>query len=96
MYESFTGQTATIQIQPESVLPCAISLPIPRQEGGRTFAELVRGEDRFRNFDTPTPPTVEMGEEEWAIQQESLTRLNSILLDGAVQQSKVSGHQPYV
>ena len=33
-----------------------------RQEGGRTFAELVRGKDRFRNFDTPTPPTVEMGE----------------------------------
>ena len=67
-----------------------------RQEGGRTFAELVRGEDRFRNFDTPTPPAVEMGEEEWAIQQESLIRLNSILLDGAVQQSKVIGHQPYV
>ena len=67
-----------------------------RQEGGRTFAELVRGEDRFRNFDTPTPPTVEMGEEEWAIQQESLTRLNSILLDGEVQQSKVIGHRPYV
>ena len=67
-----------------------------RQEGGRTFAELVRGEDRFRNFDTPTPPSVEMGEEEWAIQQESLKRLNSILLDGAVQQSKVIGHQPYV
>ena len=67
-----------------------------RQEGGRTFAELVRGEDRFRNFDTPTPPAVEMGEEEWAIQQESLKRLNSILLDGAVQQSKVIGHQPYV
>jgi len=66
------------------------------QEGGRTFAELVRGEDRFRNFDTPTPPTVEMGEEEWAIQQESLKRLNSILLDGAMQQSKVIGHQPYV
>ena len=39
---------------------------------------------------------VEMGEEEWAIQQESLTRLNSILLDGTVQQSKVIGHQPYV
>ena len=67
-----------------------------RQEGGRTFAELVRGEDRFRNFDTPTPPAVEMGEEEWAIQQESLKRLNNILLDGAVQQSKVIGHQPYV
>ena len=66
------------------------------QEGGRTFAELVRGEDRFRIFDTPTPPTVEMGEEEWAIQQESLKRLNSILLDGAMQQSKVIGHQPYV
>ena len=66
-----------------------------RQEGGRTFAELVRGEDRFRNFDTPTPPAVEMGEEEWAIQQESLKRLNSILLDGTVQQSKVIGHQPY-
>ena len=55
-----------------------------RQEGGRTFAELVRGEDRFRNFDTPTPPAVEMGEKEWAIQQESLKRLNSILLDGSV------------
>ena len=66
-----------------------------RQEGGRTFAELVRGEDRFRNFDTPKPPVVEMGEEEWAIQQESLKRLNNILLDGAVQQSKVIGHQPY-
>jgi len=66
------------------------------QEGGRTFAELVRGEDRFRNFDTPTTPTVEMGEEEWAIQQESLKRLNSILLDGAMQQSKVIGHQPYI
>ena len=66
-----------------------------RQEGGRTFAELVRGKDRFRNFDTPTPPTVEMGEEEWAIQQESLKRMNSILLDGSVQQSKVIGHQPY-
>ena len=67
-----------------------------RQEGGRTFAELVRGEDRFRNFETPTPPVVEMGEEEWAIQQDSLKRLNNILLDGAVQQSKVIGHQPYV
>jgi len=66
-----------------------------RQEGGRTFAELVRGEDRFSNFDTPTPPTFEMGEEEWAVQQESLKRLNSILLDGSVQQSKVIGHQPY-
>ena len=44
----------------------------------------------------PTPPTFEMGEEEWAIQQESLKRLNSILLDRAVQQSKVIGHQPYV
>ena len=66
-----------------------------RQEGGRTFAELVRGEDRFRNFDTPTPPTFEMGEEEWAIQQESLKRMNSILLDGSVQQSKIIGHQPY-
>ena len=67
-----------------------------RQEGGRTFAELVRGEDRFRNFDTPTPPTIEMGEDEWAIQQESLKRLNSILLDGVAQQSKVIGHQPYI
>ena len=67
-----------------------------RQAGGRTYAELVRGEDHFRNFDMPTPPTFEMGEEEWAIQQESLKRLNSILLDGAVQQSKVIGHQPYV
>ena len=67
-----------------------------RQEGGRTFAELVRGEDRFMNFDTPTPPTIEMGEEEWAIQQESLKRLNSILLDGVAQQSKVIGHQPYI
>ena len=38
----------------------------------------------------------EMGEEELAIQQESLKRLNSILLNGAVQQSKVIGHQPYV
>ena len=66
-----------------------------RQEGGRTFAELVRGEDRFRNFDTPTPPTVEMGEKEWAIQQESLKRLNSILLDGSVQQSKIIGNRPY-
>ena len=36
-----------------------------------------------------------MGEEEWTIQQESLKRLNSILLDGSVQQSKVIGHQPY-
>ena len=67
-----------------------------RQEGGRTFAELVRGEDRFRNFDTPTQPVVEMGEEEWAIQQESLKRLNNNLLDGTVQQSKVIGHQPYI
>ena len=37
-----------------------------------------------------------MGEEEWAIQQESLKRLNSILLDGVAQQSKVIGHQPYI
>ncbi len=65
------------------------------QEGGRTFAELVRGEDNYRNFDTPRPPVIEMGEEEWAIQQESLKRLNRIALDGAAQQSKVIGHQPY-
>ncbi len=65
------------------------------QEGTRTFAELVRGEDRYRNFDTPRPPAIEMGEEEWAIQQESLKRLNRIVLDGSTQQSKVLGHQLY-
>ncbi len=65
------------------------------QEKGRTFAELVRGEDSYRNFDTPRPPVIEMGVEEWAIQQESLKRLNRIALDGATQQSKVIGHQPY-
>ena len=65
------------------------------QEGGRTFAELVRGEDCYHNFDTPRPPTFEMGEAEWAIQQESLKRLNRIALNGATQQSKVIGHQPY-
>ena len=43
----------------------------------------------------PRPPVIEMGEEEWAIQQESLKRLNRIALDGATQQSKVIGHQPY-
>jgi Protein involved in biosynthesis of mitomycin antibiotics/polyketide fumonisin len=28
------------------------------QEGTRTFAELVRGEDKYRNFDTPRPPAM--------------------------------------
>ena len=65
------------------------------QKGGRTFAELVRGEDSYHNFDTPRRPTIEMGKEEWAIQQESLKRLNRIALYGATQQSKVIGHQPY-
>ena len=65
------------------------------QEGGRTFAELVRGEDSYSNFDTPRPPAIEMGEEEWAIQQESLKRLNGILLDSASQQTKVIGHRTY-
>ena len=65
------------------------------QEGGRTFAELVRGDDCYSNFDTPRPPAIEMGEEEWAVQQESLKRLNGILLDSASQQIKVIGHRTY-
>ena len=69
--------------------------PHTSQEGGRTFAELVRGEDNYSNFDTPRAPTIEMGEEEWAMQQESLKRLNSITFIGSTQLSKIIGHQPY-
>ena len=80
------------------VRPCAMHVSIPAhtiQEGGRTFAELVRGDDCYSNFDTPRPPAIEMGEEEWAVQQESLKRLNGILLDSASQQIKVIGHRTY-
>ena len=65
------------------------------QEGGRTFAELVRGEDHYGNFDRPSPPVVEMGKKEWELQQDSLKRMNSILLKDAAQQSKVIGHQTH-
>ena len=65
------------------------------QKGGRTFAELVRGEDHFKNFDTPTPPSVELGEEEWSMHQESLIRLNKIIFQDSDQPSKKNAHETY-
>ena len=71
-------------------IPASVS-----QKGGRTFAELVRGEDRFKNFDAPNPPSVELGKEEWSMHQESLRRLNKIVLHDSALPSKIIGHQTY-
>ncbi|GIT73250.1 MAG: hypothetical protein Ct9H300mP28_30640 [Pseudomonadota bacterium] len=55
-----------------------------RQEGGRTFAELVRGEDRFREIRHSNTTHLEMGEEEWAFSRNPLSA-KKILLDGRQQ-----------
>ena len=65
-----------------------------RQKCGRTHAILVRGQDQFQHFGTPTPPPLtQLGEAEWVMHQQTLKRLNVVVLKDASQQSKVRGHQ---
>ena len=64
-----------------------------QQNGGRTFALLVRGHDEFNHFDRPNLPKTELGVTEWEMHQESLKRMNSVLFKDAAQATKVKGHQ---
>ena len=65
-----------------------------RQSGGRTYAALARGRDEYRNFDAPTRPDADMSPAAWQMQQESLRRLNNVLMKDTAQTSKVAGHRP--
>ena len=64
-----------------------------KQSGGRTHALLVRGEDEYNNFDIPRMPKHELGISEWEMHQQSLQRINEVVLKDATQVSKVRGHQ---
>jgi chlorinating enzyme len=63
------------------------------QNGGRTHALLVRGKDEFNNFDSPRLPQQELGASEWEMHQQSLERLNEVVLKDAARASKAKGHQ---
>ena len=63
-----------------------------KQIGGRTHALLVRGEDEYNNFDIPRMPKHELGISEWEMHQQSLQRINEVVLKDATQVSKVRGH----
>ncbi len=65
-----------------------------RQSGGRTYAALARGRDEYGNFDTPTRPDADMSPAAWQMQQDSLRRLNTVLMKDTAQPSKVDGHRP--
>ena len=65
-----------------------------RQHGGRTFAVLARGVDRYRHFDAPPRPGVPLGEAAWAAREEAVRRLNAVLMQGAAQETMVAGHRP--
>ncbi len=65
--------------------------PHVRQVGGRTFAHLARGEDAYNHFDTPTRPDADMSPAAWQMHEESLRRLNDILMADAAQQRTVAG-----
>ena len=64
-----------------------------KQNGGRTFALLVRGHDEFHHFDRPNLPETELGVAEWKMHQDSLKRMNSVLFKDSAQATKVKGHQ---
>ena len=64
-----------------------------RQNGGRTHALLVRGKDEYNHFDRPRLPQEELGEAEWKMHQQSLERINEVVLKDAARASKVKGHQ---
>ena len=64
-----------------------------RQIGGRTHALLVRGKDEYNHFDRPRLPQEELGEAEWKMHQQSLERINEVVLKDAARASKAKGHQ---
>jgi hypothetical protein len=54
---------------------------------------LVRGKDEYNHFDRPRLPQEELGEAEWEMHQQSLERINEVVLKDAARASKVKGHQ---
>jgi non-heme Fe2+,alpha-ketoglutarate-dependent halogenase len=63
------------------------------QNGGRTHALLVRGKDEYNHFDSPRLPQKELGKAEWKMHQQSLERINEVVLKDTARASKVKGHQ---
>ena len=64
-----------------------------RQNEGRSHALLVRGKDEYNHFDRPRLPQEELGEAEWKMHQQSLERINEVVLKDAARASKAKGHQ---
>ena len=64
-----------------------------RQIGGRTLAYLVRGNDAYSHFDTPRRPDSDMSPAAWETQQESVRRLNDVIMKDAREGRKVLEHR---
>lgn len=64
-----------------------------RQTGGWTFAVLARGRDDYRHFDSPPRPDANLSPAAWATHQESLRRINAILMATAAQETAAPGHR---
>lgn len=64
-----------------------------RQTGGRTFAVLARGRDNYRHFDSPPRPDANLSSAAWDTHQESLRRINAILMATAAQKTAAPGHR---
>ncbi len=66
------------------------SYPCP-SEWGRTHALLVRGKDEYNHFDRPRLPQEELGEAEWKMHQQSLERINEVVLKDAARPARLRG-----
>jgi non-haem Fe2+, alpha-ketoglutarate-dependent halogenase len=64
-----------------------------RQIGGRTRANLVRGEDRFGHFELTAPPKGELTAQGWADVNDAKARLTAIVMQSADQQSQHANHR---
>ncbi len=64
-----------------------------RQNGGRTFAVLARGRDDYQHFDTAPRPDAALSSAAWKLHQESLQRINAVLMATAAQESSSAGHR---
>jgi len=86
------GSQANRSAQPRVGFAVRYIPPHVRQLGGRTYAILARGRDDFGHFDPPRRPDADLSDAAWEMHQDSLRRLNDVVMQGAAEESKVVGH----
>lgn len=64
-----------------------------RQLGGRTHATLARGYDKYNHFDHPPRPDADLSPAAWAAHEVAARQANSVLMQGAAQDSKSTAHR---